>query len=51
MFGIALAIRQDGLSLGEILRGIPHDGPAILIYLMILGFVAFMWHGGRKKQS
>lgn len=51
MLGIALAIQGDGISAIEILRGIPHDGPAIMIYIMILGFAAFIWHGGRKKSS
>ena len=52
MFGMAAAIQADGgLTLGEVLTSIPHDGPALVIYVMILAFAGFIWHGSRKKTS
>jgi hypothetical protein len=51
MFGIAAAIQSNGLTMGEVIRGIPHDGPAIVIYLMLIAFAGFVWAGSRRKPS
>ncbi|HSK18622.1 MAG TPA: hypothetical protein VK912_05745 [Longimicrobiales bacterium] len=48
---IALAIQSEGLTLNEVVNGIPHDGPAIVVYAMLLVFVGFIWRGSRKKSS
>ncbi|MGH7449123.1 MAG: hypothetical protein ACRELT_16240 [Longimicrobiales bacterium] len=51
MFSVAALVQGDGLTIGEVVRGIPHDGPAIVIYVMILVFAGFIWHGSRKKPT
>jgi hypothetical protein len=51
MFAILTAVQSDGLTLGEVISGIPHDGPAILVYAMLLVFVGFVWAGSRKKST
>lgn len=51
MFAIASAIQSDGLTVDEVISGIPHDGPAIVVYLMLIVFVGFIWAGSRKKTS
>ena len=51
MFAIAAAIQSDGLTLGEVIGGIPHDGPAIVIYAMLIVFVGFILVGSRRKSS
>ena len=48
---IALAIQSEGLTLREVVNGIPHDGPAILVYAMLAAFIGFIWVGSRKKSS
>lgn len=50
MFTLAL-FQSDGLSLSEVLRGIPHDVPAIVVYTMLLAFVGLIVAGSRRKQS
>jgi hypothetical protein len=40
---------DDGLSLSEVLSNMPHDGPAIVIYLMLAVFVGLIWAGSRKR--
>lgn len=51
MFAIASAIQSDGLTMDEVIRGIPHDGPAVVVYLMLIVFVGFIWAGSRRKSS
>lgn len=51
MFAMTTVAQSDGLTLDEIIRGIPHDGPAIVIYVMLLAFVGFIWMGSRRKSS
>jgi hypothetical protein len=48
---IAMAIQSEGLTLREVVSGIPHDGPAIVVYAMLIVFVGFIWMGSRKKSS
>lgn len=48
---IAMAIQSEGLTLREVVSGIPHDGPAIVVYAMLIVFVGFIWLGSRKKSS
>jgi hypothetical protein len=48
----ALAALQDrGLTAGEVLRGIPHDAPALVIYAMVVGFGFLIWKGSRQKSG
>lgn len=51
MFASAAAFQSEGLTVGEIISGIPHDGPAIVIYAMLLVFAGFIWAGSRRKSS
>jgi hypothetical protein len=51
MFAIAAAVQSDGLTLDEIISGIPHDGPAIVVYIMLVAFGGFIWMGSRRKPS
>ena len=51
MFALASGIQSDGLTMDEVIRGIPHDGPAIVVYLMLIVFVGFIWAGSRRKSS
>jgi hypothetical protein len=51
MSAIAMVIQSDGLNLGEVIRGIPHDGPAVVIYAMLIAFAGFIWLGSRRKSS
>jgi hypothetical protein len=41
----------SGLTLGRILRDIPHDGAAILAYVLVATFVYLIWKGSRPKKS
>lgn len=51
MYGTVSAVQSDGLTLERIISGIPHDGPAIVIYVMLVAFVGFIWMGSRRKSS
>lgn len=51
MFAITAAVRQDGLTLRDVVQNIPHDGPAIFVYVLIALFVGFIWHGSRQQPS
>jgi hypothetical protein len=42
---------SDGLTLGEILTGIPHDAPALFIYVLTAGAVAWVIWANRKRSS
>lgn len=48
---IASLLVQDegGLDVGRILSDIPHDGPALVVYVLILGFVGSIWLGSRNS--
>lgn len=39
------------LSLGEVLSDIPHDTGAIVVYVLLLLFVALTWSGSRKRKA
>lgn len=44
-------IANDGLSLAEVLRDIPHDAGAMVVYVLLLAFVGFIWYGSRQKRG
>lgn len=50
MFAIAAAILQDGLTLNEVVQNLPNDPAAIIVYVLIIAFGAFIWHGSRQKS-
>lgn len=51
MFMAIQETASGGLTLGRVLRDIPHDGPAIVVYVLLLVFVGFIWVGSRKKAG
>jgi hypothetical protein len=46
---LAAQAADDGLTLGEFVHNIPHDGPALVVYAMIAAFVVLVWRGSRQK--
>jgi hypothetical protein len=41
----------DGLTISEILTGIPHDVPALFIYLLTAGAVGWVAWANRKRPK
>lgn len=39
---------EPGLTLSGIVRNLPHDAAAIVVYVLLIAFVAFIWYGSRK---
>jgi len=48
---ILQAAESDGLTIGEILADIPHDGPAIVLYLLTAASAALIWWGHRRSSA
>jgi len=46
---IALLQESERLTLGRVLRDIPHDARAIVAYLLIAGFIYFIWRANRPN--
>lgn len=42
---------DSGLTFGEMVRDIPHDGAAIVAYILIIAFAWLIWRGNRPKKS
>jgi hypothetical protein len=52
MFAIlALLQEEEGLTIGKLLRDIPHDLPALIVYLLLGGFIGMIWLGNRSKRD
>lgn len=49
MLHMTALLQGDGLTPGEILRDLPHDGPALVVYGLILLFIWFVWRGSRSR--
>ena len=47
----SLIAAQSGLTARGIFSGIPHDGPAIVVYALVLGFIYLTWAGSRPKKG
>jgi hypothetical protein len=48
---ISMAIQeQSGLTWGRILSDIPHDGPAFVVYGLLLVSAYFIWKGARTNK-
>lgn len=43
-----IAFVADGLTLGEIMQDIPHDGPAFVVYTLLLVSGLVIWKGSRR---
>ena len=50
MFTLAL-VQSDGISLSDIVSDIPHDTPAIVVYVMLLVFLGLIVAGSRRRES
>lgn len=48
---ILQAAEDGGLTIGEILADIPHDGPAIVVYLLTAAATALIWWGHRRSSA
>ncbi len=47
---ITLALQSDsGLSIGELLAGIPHDFGAMFAYFMVGTFLFLIWYGNKES--
>jgi hypothetical protein len=42
-------IQSDGLTFGDVVRGIPHDTPAVIVYILVGLFVGMIVVGSRRK--
>lgn len=42
-----IALLADGLTVGEVIKDIPHDGPAFVIYVLLAVSGAVIWRGSR----
>ncbi|MHB1169110.1 MAG: hypothetical protein ACYC28_07500 [Longimicrobiales bacterium] len=38
----------SGLTLDAIVRNLPHDVGAIVVYVLMIAFIGFIWYGSRK---
>jgi hypothetical protein len=47
----AMMIQDDGLTLREVIADIPHDVPAMVVYVLIALFVGFIWWGSRGGDA
>jgi hypothetical protein len=42
-------LSQEGSGFGRIIAGIPHDAPAIFIYIFLAISVYLVWRGSRTR--
>lgn len=49
--GMVAAVQQDGLTLDTVIRDLPHDGPALVIYGMLAVFIIAIWRGSRRGRA
>jgi hypothetical protein len=42
---------ESGLTFGRVLRDIPHDGPAMVVYALLIAFTYMIWRGSRPKKG
>ncbi len=47
---VALALlSQEGSGFGRLVAGIPHDAPAIFIYIFLAVSIFLIWRGSRTR--
>jgi hypothetical protein len=52
MFAIrALLQESEGLTFSKLLQDIPHDLPALVVYVLIAAFAGMIWLGNRSKRG
>ncbi len=42
---------DGGLTLDSVLRNLPHDAGAIVVYVLLLAFIGFIWYGSRNPPA
>lgn len=47
MFAITFAAVQEAPAPGHFLTGVPHDAPAIAVYVLLVLVAFFLWYGNR----
>lgn len=47
----AVLLQDQGLTFHDILVGIPHDAPAIIVYLLSAGAIFWVFKEGLKKPD
>lgn len=50
MFAIAALLQESGLTLRKVITDIPHDVPAMVVYLLLGAFVFLIWRGSRPSR-
>jgi hypothetical protein len=50
MLSIAILVQGQELTLGRVLADIPHDGPAVLVYVLLAVSGYLIWRGSRRKS-
>lgn len=50
MFVAAVALQAPGSTMSKMVHSIPHDASAVLIYVLMIGFVFLIVAGSRKKS-
>lgn len=48
MFSIHMQA-DEGLTLREVFTDIPHDVPAMVVYVMVAAAIYILWRANRKK--
>jgi hypothetical protein len=52
MFAIMQQVRTGtGLTLEQVIRELPHDAGAIVVYVLLAVFLVFIWLGSRRSDS
>jgi len=45
-----MGVVQSGLTLGQVIADIPHDTPAIVVYVMLLVSIYIVWRANRPRR-
>ena len=51
MLFVNLAIQDSGLTVSEVVRGLPHDTAAFVVYALVGVFLYLIWRGNRKRPG
>jgi hypothetical protein len=49
MFMLATLLQEGGLTFRKVLSDIPHDLPALVVYVLLGAFVFLIWRGSRSS--
>lgn len=41
----------SGLTFEAVIRNLPHDVGAIVVYVLMFAFIGFIWYGSRKPPA